>query len=129
MLFRGAILSGLESKLKPLAAITVTAVLFGLFHIYLHRVPPTTLLGLAITWVAWRSGSLWPAVLYHLINNGLAVLVVREVIPATWFGQKELPGGAVELGYPLGWLAMALVLFVAGITAVQTLGSRNPENR
>ena len=64
--------------------------------------------------------------LYHLINNGLAVLVVREVIPATYFGQTELDGGAVELGYPLGWLGMALLLFIGGVTVVQTLGTSPP---
>ena len=62
--------------------------------------------------------------LYHLINNGSAVLVVREVIPATYFGQNQHDGGAIELGFPLGWLSMALQLFIGGITALQPLGSR-----
>ncbi len=32
-------------------------------------------LGLLYAWLAWRSGSLWPAVVAHVVNNALGVML------------------------------------------------------
>jgi sodium transport system permease protein len=69
--FRGMILSGLLTRSKPSVAITITAALFAVFHLSIHRFFPVFLVGLAASFVVWRSGSIFPGMLLHLINNGL----------------------------------------------------------
>ncbi len=76
-LFRGPILRGLLGRLPPAAAIALVALFFGLFHIDVYRLLPTGLLGLALGFVAWRSGSLVPAMALHFTNNAALVLLAR----------------------------------------------------
>jgi membrane protease YdiL (CAAX protease family) len=71
--FRGFVLRGLAHKMSPAAAIVWTAVLFGAFHFDLYRLLPTTVLGLFMGTLVWFTGSLWPAILLHVANNGIAV--------------------------------------------------------
>lgn len=73
VLFRGVILRGLATRLAPSAAIVITGVLFGIFHLDVHRLLPTTLLGIILSWLAWQSGSLLPSMIAHFLNNGLLV--------------------------------------------------------
>jgi membrane protease YdiL (CAAX protease family) len=69
--FRGVLQPVLESVWGPVAAVAGTAVLFALAHpggaaedlIYLLAV------GMLLGWVRWRTGSLWSAVVVHLIHN------------------------------------------------------------
>ena len=79
--FRGYILSGLERTYRPLTAIVLSALLFGFLHVLLslfQQLFGSTLLGLVIGLIAIRSRSLWPGVLFHLLNNSLG-LVTGEV--------------------------------------------------
>ena len=57
------------------AAIWITAILFSAFHMEFFGFLPRLLLGAMFGYfVAW-SGSIWPAVFAHFLNNGTAVVV------------------------------------------------------
>jgi hypothetical protein len=57
------------------AAVWITAILFSAFHMEFFGFLPRLLLGAFFGYfVAW-SGSIWPAVWAHFINNGTAVVV------------------------------------------------------
>ena len=69
--FRGMLLSSFRGRTGALIAVLVTALLFGLFHMSLYRLLGTMTLGLIMGYAVWRSGSIWPAVLLHALNNAI----------------------------------------------------------
>jgi sodium transport system permease protein len=76
-LFRGPILRGLARQLSPMAAAVVTGVFFGLFHVDVWRLVPTGLLGVILSLIALRSGSIFPSMLAHALNNGCLVVMAE----------------------------------------------------
>ncbi len=70
--FRGYVQTALLARLRPGAAIAASALLFATTHLDPVRFVPVFALGLLFGWLAWRSGSLWPAVAAHAANNGIA---------------------------------------------------------
>jgi ABC-2 type transport system permease protein/sodium transport system permease protein len=109
LFFRGYLFTALERSLRPRNVILLSAVLFGLFHVLMtdvlvpEKVIPTTLMGLALGWVRWRSGSIWPGVLLHMAYNGSVVL----------FALGSVPGIPPE-HLPWTWLAFAAAGTAAG---------------
>ena len=83
-LFRGPILRGLRARIGPAAAVALTGLLFGVFHLELSRILPTALLGVLLSLLALASGSILPAMLAHFLNNatliGLAYFRVDEKV-------------------------------------------------
>lgn len=77
-LFRGPILRGLRSRLGPLASVALTAVLFGLFHLDVYRLIPTTLIGLMLGYIAVEADSIVPAMVAHFCNNAILVMLARS---------------------------------------------------
>jgi sodium transport system permease protein len=77
-LFRGVVLRGLARRLAPGAAVLVTGALFGLFHMDPWRLLPTSVLGVLLSFVALESGSIVPAMIAHLLNNGLVVMLAAR---------------------------------------------------
>ena len=75
-LFRGVIQSTLEKHHKKFAAIVITAVLFGIFHMNPYRFLPTMLIGLYLGYLAQKTGSIFPGMIVHAINNGLIYVLV-----------------------------------------------------
>ncbi|MHC5538917.1 ABC transporter permease subunit/CPBP intramembrane protease [Singulisphaera rosea] len=74
--FRGFILSGLQSRYDDRVSIVLSAFLFGFLHVLLslfQQLFNGTLLGLVLGLIAVRSGSILPGIVFHLINNGMAV--------------------------------------------------------
>lgn len=57
------------------AAIWITAILFSSFHMEFFGFLPRLMLGALLGYMVAWSGSIWPAVWGHFINNGTAVVV------------------------------------------------------
>ena len=72
--FRGILLWGLRDR-SILRRILLSAAVFGLYHLSFFRLLPTAYLGILLAAVTLLSGSIYPAVLWHALNNGLAILV------------------------------------------------------
>ncbi|MFK2903587.1 CPBP family intramembrane metalloprotease [Dyella ginsengisoli] len=100
-LFRGVLFSSLlgfrqrqamlpaVGNARIVLAIGLSALLFGMVHLpdlgwRWYAVPNLALLGIGCAWLRLKSGSLWPAVMAHGINNLLAV--------AGWFVMTHPPG-------------------------------------
>ena len=79
LLFRGVMLSAVARYVGNSWAIVLTAVLFACVHLpdlafLWYALPNLALLGLVLGWLRVQSGSIWPAVLTHGINNLMAVV-------------------------------------------------------
>lgn len=76
-LMRGFALKPLERRFGGVAAVIMTAAIFALIHLDLFRLFPTFLLGLAFGTVTLRSKSIYPAMLLHMLNNGIALFMIQ----------------------------------------------------
>jgi sodium transport system permease protein len=74
VVFRGFLLSSFRGRTSGVTAVVVTALLFGLFHLSIYRLIGTTALGLVMGWIVWHTRSIWPAVLFHFLNNATSIL-------------------------------------------------------
>jgi membrane protease YdiL (CAAX protease family) len=71
LLFRGYIQRRLLRRWSPWVAIPATSLLFAVAHLDPHLMVVAFPLGLWLGWVAWRTGSVWPAVCCHAFVNFL----------------------------------------------------------
>lgn len=77
LLHRGVIAPALARRLGFVPGLVLSSLLFGLFHLNLARLLPTTVLGLATGYVRLRSGSLAPAILLHFLYNTCLLVASR----------------------------------------------------
>lgn len=82
-LFRGIIYNTLKKKISIKWTIIIQAVLFGVFHGNLIQGSYATLLGIVFGYVTYKTKSLWPAVIIHMVNNLIATMFMY--VPSTWF--------------------------------------------
>jgi membrane protease YdiL (CAAX protease family) len=78
LFFRGFVFAGLRVRWSLWPAAIASGLIFGLVHAPtgITTVVPLAALGIALCWLYDRTGSLWPCVIAHMINNGLALAVV-----------------------------------------------------
>jgi membrane protease YdiL (CAAX protease family) len=78
LFFRGFLFAGIRTRWSLWPAAITSGLIFGLVHAPtgLTTVVPLAALGVALCWLYDRTGSLWPCVIAHMINNGLALAVV-----------------------------------------------------
>ena len=82
MVFRGAILRSLNSILGHRlrwVAIVVSALLFALVHGNMAQGFGAFLMGLLLGWMYIRTGSIVPGVVFHWVNNSIAVMMYRAL--------------------------------------------------
>lgn len=73
LVFRGLLYGWLRGFLPFVLTAILTAVLFGLAHGELAHAIAAGILGLALAAIREYSGSLWPAIVAHVVNNFVAV--------------------------------------------------------
>lgn len=91
-LFRGVILRGYE-RFGSTTAIVMTGVLFGVLHIQLMSVPSIILLGIVISYVVYRTNSIFAGVIYHFVHNTVTVffLFIQNILQKFTGGIESLP--------------------------------------
>lgn len=75
MLFRGLIYNSMKARYRASVAITIVAVLFGIYHMSLVKFIPTGFLGLVLCYVAYKTGSIFPSMMMHFINNAFSAIL------------------------------------------------------
>jgi len=75
LLFRGYLFSLLEKRAGTNPAIIVTAWLFALFHFSFLTFIPIFFMGLWMGYLRKRSGSILPSLIFHSVNNLLAIAI------------------------------------------------------
>lgn len=108
LLFRGAITKILLQKYTPTKAILFSALIFGVFHVNPVQVVGGCIIGLLLAWIYYKTASLIPCILIHIINNSLSVYFSLRYPDAENLAQVM---GGSEQSY---WLLTVLmvVLFV-----------------
>ena len=75
LFYRGFAYSGLASRWGFWPAAYASAGLFAVSHLHIGLLAPTFIAGMVFAWVYKRTGSLWPPVLAHSMQNALALAV------------------------------------------------------
>jgi membrane protease YdiL (CAAX protease family) len=76
LIFRGLILQGFRRNYNAFVSVTMSALLFALFHLNPWQFPATFLLGLVLGWMMLRTNNILLAILGHSINNFLVLLSI-----------------------------------------------------
>lgn len=118
--FRGFILRGLLRGFSPWTAICLSSFLFSLYQMNVFQFVPHFLFGIVLALLVVRSGSVWPAVLFHLVHN--TVLMGRLLVPGLYRSAAEAVG---EPSWGRTALSVVCVLVAAGgLYAVWRLGDQ-----
>ena len=111
LLFRGAIQGHLQRlHWRPVWAIFTSAFIFGLVHGNPAQIPFAFLMGALFGWLYYRTGSLLPGIVGHILNNTFAACMI---LAST---REEMDDTMVEmLGAPLTYVLFgsAIVTFIA----------------
>lgn len=78
--FRGFLLPGLARVMPVWAAVVASALVFGLAHADLGSFVPLVVIGLVVGVLRWRTGSLWPGIALHALNNAVAAVYILSVV-------------------------------------------------
>ncbi len=123
--FRGFLLRGLLGHTNrnghgQWKAIFLSAVLFGLFHtlsgsaVALDRLIPTTLIGIALGYLCYKSNSIVPGIVLHIIHNGFVAFLgyyQPQLSRLSWFpGEQD--------AIPYWWALVALVPALIGFAMI-----------
>ena len=100
--FRGVLLHGLRRRFGTLGLALVVGGIFGFFHFQIFRIPSTAMLGVVLTLVTLYSGSIFPAMVWHALNNGIGIFLATqgwgESLEGAWLGAAGLVGLILALG-------------------------------
>ncbi len=90
-LFRGLILHLLRRRSGWIPALAWSAMLFAIYHLNPIVLLPVALVGAYLAVLVWRSGSLYPAIVAHGLNNGLALFGLPYLINEAVYEQHLWP--------------------------------------
>lgn len=120
--FRGFLQGAFVKRLSGPWGVVAAAVAFGLFHVLseeqltLVRLLPSTLMGLVLGLICWRSGSVLPGMLLHVTHNSLLVLMARypDFLKKSVIGTVEVSLDK-PAHLPLAWLGASLLAVLIGL--------------
>ncbi len=107
LMFRGLVLRSFVSGMPAWAAVLLSSALFGALHWNMLQGVGAAIIGVYLGLVTLLTGSLWPAVLAHAVNNTISSLYARYSV-----------ADSVEVfrqGHPLWLVSAAAVVTVLAV--------------
>jgi len=80
--FRGFIFKTLLERSKVWIAFLVSAAIFAGIHFEFGTFMPLFILGLILNWIFFNTKSIYPGILFHIINNAIALSVEYYLLPS-----------------------------------------------
>ena len=120
LLFRGALQTILMRWTKNKhAAVWITAILFSAFHMEFFGFIPRLFLGVLFGYfVAW-SGSIWPSIWAHFINNGTVVVITYLAQSKIWDIDPDDQHVFNTVLYIISFIITIFLLFIYRYIAVK----------
>jgi len=81
LVFRGLLFGWIAGRWGGRAAFLVSSLVFAAAHVEPAHAILVLPLGLLFGLLRWRTGSLWPSLVAHMANNGLAVAAAAYLQP------------------------------------------------
>jgi membrane protease YdiL (CAAX protease family) len=114
VLFRGFLQKYLEVHWKNVTkAVLVTSLFFAAVHMNPGWIIQIYLLGIILGYLSWRTKSIFPGLILHSLNNGLALIM--ENIQAPWFNYYTWKNHVSPL-----FLLLAVFLFYRGYKTINS---------
>ncbi len=118
--FRGMLLRSLLKSNSVWKAILISAVVFGVFHtlgnsaIAIDRLIPSTLVGIMLGYLAYKSDSILPGIVLHCCNNAIVIFLAYfepQLRELSWFPGKDDP-------IPVQWVVGGCLVTAIGIALI-----------
>jgi membrane protease YdiL (CAAX protease family) len=74
--FRGFVFMGLVRGMSLGWAIVLSALIFAVAHADPGSFAVLFFIGLALAFIRWRTRSIWPGIMLHLLNNGIGAILI-----------------------------------------------------
>jgi len=74
--FRGFVLNTLIKRISPVWGIVITALVFASVHFEFQSIMPLIILAFVLNVLYVKTGSVWPSILFHVVNNTIAFFVL-----------------------------------------------------
>ena len=71
--FRGFIFKTLIERSKTWIAFLISGAIFAGIHLEFGTFMPLFILGLILNWIFFKTKSIYPGILFHIINNAIAL--------------------------------------------------------
>lgn len=112
LFFRGMLLGSFRGEMSLWLAVLFSSLLFGLLHLDPLQGAGAALIGAYLALVVTTTGSIWPAIGAHALNNLSCALCARY--------DPQGVGQAFSTGYPLWVVALAVLL--TAVVVVRLVG-------
>jgi VIT1/CCC1 family predicted Fe2+/Mn2+ transporter len=102
LLVRGFLFGAFSQRFGKIAGGAISSLLFGFAHIMaypLKMIPPLVIMGVALAWLAWQTGSIVPGMFIHAFVNSLGLGVAASL------------GGHILTLMVGSWIVLAIILF------------------
>ncbi len=80
LFFRGMIYPLQRRKQRFGVAILLNGLLFSVAHMIPILMPALFVIGAILAWVRERSGSIWPPVILHMLQNSMAIYAIYTLV-------------------------------------------------
>ncbi|MGN1443322.1 MAG: lysostaphin resistance A-like protein [Acutalibacteraceae bacterium] len=111
---RGSVMQNLR-KYGDTFAVVMSAVVFGIMHMNLVQAPFAVIVGLGLGFITVKTGSMWPAIIVHAINNFFSTVI-------TYLPQWGVNEKAVNIIYSLALYAFLGLGVVFGYFFIRRAG-------